>query len=54
MYFASGILMLEAWKYVSSRGDTLLIAGILTIVNGFIYLVEFMLNYYRNRSSATR
>jgi len=54
MYFASGCLMLEAWRYVSSRADNLLTAGILALANGFIHLVEFVLTYYRQRLPSMR
>jgi len=54
MFIASGILMLEAWQNFGSSGDRLLIAGILAPVNGVVYLVDFLLNYYRYRLPYTR
>jgi hypothetical protein len=53
MFFASGIIMIEAWKEFGLRGDRLLIAGILALVNAFIYLVDFVLNYCRHRLAST-
>jgi hypothetical protein len=49
MFFASGLIMIEAWKNFGSRGERLLIAGILALVNAFVYLVDFVLNCCRYR-----
>jgi len=54
MFIASGIIMMEAWQNFGSRGDRLLIAGILAPVNGVVYLVDFVLNYCRYRLPYTR
>jgi hypothetical protein len=49
MFFASGIIMIEAWKNFVSRGDRLLVAGILALVNAFIYLMDFVVICCRYR-----
>ena len=54
MFFASGILMVEAWNYFGTQGDRLLVAWILTFVNSFVYLVDFGLNYSRYRWPSTK
>lgn len=47
MFFASGLIMIEAWKNFGSRGERLMIAGILALVNAAVYLVDFVLNCCR-------
>jgi hypothetical protein len=54
MFFASGFLMSEAWRHYGSRGEKLLIAGILALVNSLVYLVEFVLDCYKCRLPSMR
>ena len=54
MFSASGMIMIEAWKNFSSRGERLLISGILALVNALIFLVDFVLNCRKYQSASTR
>lgn len=54
MFFASGSIMTEAWKNFGSQADRLLVSGILTFLNGFIYLADFVFNCFRYRLPSTR
>jgi hypothetical protein len=49
MFIASGAIMMEAWNNFASRSDQLIISGILTFLNGLIYLADFALTYFKYR-----
>ncbi|GFG28744.1 hypothetical protein Cfor_02991 [Coptotermes formosanus] len=54
MFFASGSIMMQAWNNFGSQADRLLLSGVLSFLNGFVYLVDFVLNCFRSRLPCTR
>jgi hypothetical protein len=53
MFFATGAILIEAWKAYGYYEDKQLIAGVLAIMNGFVYLVDFALICYGYRLTQT-
>jgi hypothetical protein len=49
MFFATGAILIEAWTIFGTAEDQQLIAGVLAIINGFVYLVDFALICRRHR-----
>jgi hypothetical protein len=47
LFFASGAIIMEAWNNYANQSGKLLAAGIVAFLNGFTYLVDFALTYFR-------
>jgi hypothetical protein len=49
LFIASGAIMIEAWRHVAYERDVVLASGVLNILNGIIYLVDFGFTFHRYR-----
>jgi hypothetical protein len=49
MFIASGALMMEAWDNSAVKSGEVLGSGIMAVINGFVYLADFVLTYFRYR-----
>jgi hypothetical protein len=49
MFFASGAIMMEAYVNSADNAGEVLAAGILAFLNGFVYLLDFGLTYFKYR-----
>jgi uncharacterized membrane protein len=49
MFIASGSIMMEAWVKSSTTTGEVLASGILTFLNGLVYLADFGLTYFKYR-----